>query len=525
MASAPEPTPSSPPRPTARRAATILLLLAGAALLVNYVETMLVPALPTLVGFYDHASYADVAWVVSIYLLVGVVSTPVFGRLGDIYGKKRMLVAVLGIYATAVAIAGFTPQIATMLGISRANALYLLIAVRGAQGLGLAMFPLSFAMIGEELPPAQVAPAQGLISAMFAVGASAGLFGGSWVIQTYGWQFAYELVIPLAFVIVGFAAYALPESHHRARVSVDAPGAALLGTALGSFLVGLTVGPTWGWTRWNGVHLGGLPLGVPELFGLSLAAAVGFYVRERTAAEPILNLARLAERNRAIAFLTALLVGVTLFLAFVTLTLLVELPIVGLGRSLFDFGVMSLPTTFAMLLAAPLVGRAVARFGPRPVMLLGAGLSSLGFVLLLTLPWWYLGVMLEAIPLFVGLVALLVSALNIVVLSARRDETGVHTGLTEMFQDLGASIGPVAVSLFATTYTATHVVPVVGTAGPTTATVVLPDVAAFHGIFALGLGFVLAAGVLASFVRNYHFATETPAPSSEGVSAAASASP
>src|SRR5580658_9246799 len=93
-----------------RRGAVILILLAAAALMVNYVETMLVPALPTLVTFFDGVPYTTIAWVVSAYLLVGVSTTPIFAKLGDIYGKKRMLVIVLGIYAVAVAITGFTPQ-------------------------------------------------------------------------------------------------------------------------------------------------------------------------------------------------------------------------------------------------------------------------------------------------------------------------------------------------------------------------------------------------------------------------------
>ena len=133
----------------ARRGTIILLLLAAAALMVNYVETMLVPALPTLVAFFDGVPYTTIAWVVSAYLLVGVSTTPLFAKLGDIYGKKRMLVIVLGIYAVAVAITGFTPQLSAAFGLSRFDAVYVLIAVRGLQGVGLAMFPLAFAMVGE----------------------------------------------------------------------------------------------------------------------------------------------------------------------------------------------------------------------------------------------------------------------------------------------------------------------------------------------------------------------------------------
>jgi len=488
----------------ARRGAVILLLLAGAALMVNYVETMLVPALPTLVAFFDGVPYTTIAWVVSAYLLVGVSTTPLFAKLGDLYGKKRMLIVVLSIYTVAVALTGFTPQIGAALGLSRFNSVYLLIAVRGLQGVGLAMFPLAFAMVGEELPPAQVGQAQGLIAAMFAIGAALGLFGGAWVIQTYGWQAAYHLVIPIAIAILGLAIWALPESRHRLEARLDVPGATLLGSALALFLVGLSQGPTWGWGQLTAVHLGGLPLGVPELFALAGVLAVLFYIRERTAAEPMIRLERFRERNLAIAYVVALLVGVGIFLGFVGVTILVETPIVGLGRTVFEFGVLSLPTTISMLIAAPFVGRAISRFGPKPVMMLGSALATVGFVLMLTFEQTYTEVMLAPIPTFVGLVAMLISVTNIVVLSSRKGETGIQTGMAEMFQDLGASVGPVLVATILASFTGAYATGIVGPTGPVT--VVLPTATAFHWLFGVGALLALSSGVLASFLRNYSFA-------------------
>jgi MFS family permease len=489
---------------TARRGTMILVLLAAAALMVNYVETMLVPALPTLVAFFDGVPYTTIAWVVSAYLLVGVSTTPLFAKLGDIYGKKRMLVVVLGIYAVAVAVTGFTPQIATAFGLSRFNAVYLLIAVRGLQGVGIAMFPLAFAMVGEELPAAQVAPAQGLIASMFAIGAALGLFGGAWVIQTYGWQDAYHLVIPIAVAILALTVVALPESRHRLAARLDVPGAALLGGALATFLVGLSQGPTWGWTALAAIRYGPLALGVPELFGLSVLLAVLFYFRERTAADPMVRLERFRERNLAISYVVALLVGTSIFLGFVGVTILVETPIVGLGRTVFEFGVLSLPTTMSMLVAAPFIGRGIARFGPKPIMMVGALLSTVGFLLMMTFESSYTEVLLTPIPTFVGLVAMIISLTNIVVLSSRRGETGIQTGMAEMFQDLGASIGPVLVATVLASFTGVFSTGVVGPSGPIT--VVLPTAAAFHWIFGIGALLTFTGGVLAMFLRNYSFA-------------------
>ena len=501
--------PTNPARDhaTARRAGTILLVLASAALLVNFIETMLVPALPRLATFFDGASYTTVAWVLSLYLLVGVCTTPLFAKLGDLYGKRRILLVVLSVYALAVLTAPFTPDLATFAGLSRADALYLLIAVRGVQGLGLAMFPLALAMVGEELPAARVGPAQGLIAAMFAVGAAAGLFGGSWLIESFGWQAAYEIVIVPVIAVVALATR-LPESRHRLAARLDVPGAAFLGGALGLFLLGLTMGPSWGWADLTGGRVAGLPLGVPELFVAAGLLAALFYYRQRTAEHPILNLARLADRNVGLSYLTALLVGAGLFLAFVTLTILVEVPIVGLGRSIFDFGLMSLPTTLSMLVAAPLVGRGVTRFGPRPMILLGSAVSTVGFVLLLAAHGSYYAIMLEAIPTFVGLVTMLVSATNVVVLSSHAGETGIQTGMTEMFQDLGASVAPVVASSIMASLTSTYTVQFASATGPVTASVVLPAPDAFQWIFAVGIAVTVACGILGSLLHNYRFAPE-----------------
>jgi len=502
-ATASAPGPTSALLVDARRGTVILILLASAALMVNYVETMLVPALPTLVAFFDGVPYTTIAWVVSAYLLVGVSTTPLFAKLGDIYGKKRILGVVLAIYSVAVALTGFTPQLASAGGLTRFDAVYFLIGVRGVQGVGLAMFPLAFALVGEELPPARVAQAQGLIAAMFAIGAALGLFGGAWVIQTYGWQDAYHLVIPFAAVILAMTILILPESQHRLRVRLDVPGAGFLGASLATVLLGLSQGPAWGWATVGAVHLGPLPVGVPELFALSAVFAGLFYLRERTALDPMIHLERFRERNLAIGYFAALLVGMSIFLGFVGLTILVETPIVGLGRTVFEFGILSLPTTMSMLVAAPFVGRAIARFGPKPVMMFGSALATVGFLLILAFGHSYVELLVTPIPVFVGLVAMLISVMNMVVLSSRKGETGIQTGMAEMFQDLGASIGPVLVASILASFTG-----VFATGAGTPGTVVLPTLTAFHWIFAVGAGLALTGGVLAAFLRNYTFATD-----------------
>jgi MFS family permease len=497
--------------PSGRRASAILIVLASSALLVNFVETMLVPALPTLVHFFGGIPYTTVAWIVSIYLLVGVTTTPVFAKLGDIYGKRRILMLLLSIYASAVLVAPWTPALAAALGFSRVSAVFFLIGVRGVQGLGLAMFPLAFSMVGEELPAARVGPAQGIIAAMFAAGAAAGIAGGAWLIQTVGWQWAYGFVaVPAALVAI--SSIRLPESRHRLNARLDVPGAALLGTALASFMLALTLGPTWGWANLAGGHLAGIPIGSPSLLALGVVLAVAFFFRERTAAQPMFDLSRFTERNIGLGYLAASLVGVGLFVAFVTLTILVEVPVVGLGKSIIAFGLASLPTTLVMLVVAPLVGQAISRFGPRPMMMLGGLVSMSGFLLLFIFHSTYLELVVEAIPTFAGLVTVLVSTTNVIVLSARKGETGIQTGLLEMFQDMGAALAPVLVASVLASVTTTYTVLVRAGPSPVYTQIVGPAPAAFDWLFGIGAALAAAAVLIGAAIRNYRFPVDSPQP-------------
>jgi len=349
---------------------------------------------------------------------------------------------------------------------------------------------------------------------MFAAGAAAGLVGGAWLIQNAGWQVAYASVAPFALALPVVAGRWLPEGRSGTGGTMDLPGAALLGGSLGSVLVGLTLGPSWGWTDFTAGSVRGLPFGVPELFVLSALLAVLFVWRELVAEEPIIDLARLRQRNISLSYLGALLVGIGLFTAFVVLTVLVEFPVVGLGDSVLAFGLASIPTTLSMFVAAPVVGRGVARFGPRPFILLGAGLSMTGFLLLLSYHSTYLELVLEAVPTFVGLVTVLVSVTNVIAVSSRHGETGIHMGMTEMFQDLGASAGPVLVATFLATYTRTVTVPAGGaSAGGVALTV--PSGSAFTWIFVVGACLAGLLAVIGLLLENYRFeASPTPSHSS-----------
>jgi len=498
-----------------------LLVLAVMALMVTYVETMVLPAFHNFITFFDDAPTTTVVWIVSAYLLIGTVATPVFGKLGDKYGKKRMLLFVMGLYTVAVSVAGFTPNIGAALGVSRANQIYVLIGVRAFQGLGMGMFPLAFAILPEVFPAARVGQAQGIVSGMFAAGAAAGLVGGGYISYNYGWQLTYHTVTPIAIVLLILAYFLLRESPHLSPKPIDVPGIGSLGFALAMAMFGITEGVYWGWTSFTAVTFAGIPWGVPEFFLLALVATVFFLIWETRVPTPVVSFQALKQRNIWISNVNGVIVGIGMFLIFVTLTILVEDPFPpGFGYTEFQFGLVALPSALGMLAFGPLWGRLVAARGPKPVMILGFVVMASGALGLALFHTTVLALTLFAIPALVGNVAVLIAMSNIIVLSVSPKELGIQTGMNQTFRNLGSAVGPVLAATVTATFT-TQVVVATTPFGRVFASV--PATTGFVVLFAITAGVALVGLLLSLGLRNYRFhadGTRLEAPSALGESAA-----
>jgi len=413
-----------------RAARNVLVVLAVMALMVMYVETMVIPAFKSFVLFFDNAPPTTVVWIVSAYLLVGTVATPIFGKLGDKYGKKRMLVLVMSLYAVAVSLAGFSPNIGAAFGVDRANQIYVLIGIRAFQGLGMGMFPLAFAMLPEVFPAARVGQAQGIVSGTFAAGASLGLVGGGYISYVWGWQLTYHTVVPVAVALAVLAYVILRESPHLTAEPIDYPGISSLGFALATLMFGLTEGTYWGWTNFAAVHFAGVAWGVPEFFLLALAGTVFFLLWEPRSPNPVVSFAALRQRNIWISNVNGLFVGIGMFLIFIGLVILVEYPYApGFGLNEFQMGLVSVPASISMLALAPLWGRMVASQGPKPVMITGFGIMAIGGVGLVLCNSNIWELILFSIPSLAGNVAVLIAMSNIIVLSVSPKELGIQTGM------------------------------------------------------------------------------------------------
>jgi MFS family permease len=522
----------APPRVFDRRYGRIVLgILAAMALMVTYVETMVLPAFSNFESFFRISDASTIAWILSSYLLVGVVVTPIFGKLGDVYGKKRMLLIAMGVYAVAVSIAGFTPNIGDAFGVARPNQIYLLIAVRALQGVGMAMFPLGFAMLPEVFPPAQVGQAQGVLSGMFAGGAALGLVGGGWIAQTYGWQVTYHTVIPLALVVFVLAAVLVRESKVRATRQIDYLGVTSLGVGLTFLMLGITEGAYWGWTNFSGGTVGGVTWGVPEFFLIAAAAFAFFLYWEPRAPNPVVSFESLRQRNIWVSNLNGVIVGMAMFLVFTILIILGEYPSPGFGLQELNAGLVLVPAVIGMMTFGPLLGRMISRFGPKPAMILGFALILSGSVALLAFNRSTIEVAIDAIPLMVGNVAVLISMSNIIVLSVDPRTVGVHTGMNQTFRNLGSAIGPVLVTSILASYGYTIFLP-----NPNPPPLVFPftnyHLAGYEIVFALTAAIGVVGAIVSLALRNYRFqadgtrsgeasASPEPVPRGEGVAAPA----
>ena len=489
--------PTAPRTFDSRYATTVLLILAAMAIMVTYVETMVLPAFKNFESFFHVTDASTIVWILSAYLLVGVVVTPIFGKLGDIYGKKRILLVAMGVYAIAVSIAGFTPQIGGAFGLSRPDQIYALIAVRAVQGVGMAMFPLGFAMLPEIFPPNKVGQAQGVLSGMFATGAAAGLVGGGWIAQTYGWQLTYHTVIPIAILVFILAAVFIRESTIRLARKIDFPGVVSLGLGLTFLMLGITEGAYWGWGSFSAVTFGGIPWGVPEFFVLALLAFGFFFYWEPRAPSPVVSFQSLKERNIWVSNVNGVLVGMTMFLLFTVLIILGEYPSPGFRLSELNAALVFIPAVFGMMIGGPFLGRAIGRYGPKPVMILGFVLIILGALGLLAFHANSYEVAVVAIPVMVGNVGVLISMSNVIVLSVDPKTMGVQTGMNQTFRNLGSAIGPVLVTSILASYAFTITSP-----GGSFQNY---HVAGYEFVFGLTAAIGLVGATLSLALRNFRF--------------------
>lgn len=408
----------------------VMGILVGLVLVVMYIEGMLTPSLGSIQKTFNGITAAQVSLVLSMYMVGGVAITPIVGKLGDIYGKRKMLIVTLIIYAAAVSVTGFSPNFTFM------------IVSRTIQGIGLSVMPLGFALVREEFPRELIPKAQALISAMFGAGFAISIPLGSLVSDEYSWRWTYHSAIPFVVALVIISYFVIKESRYkRPEVKIDYVGAASLAISLSLFVFALSEGATWGWTNFKtlGLALAGVAILVPlVLYELKYTKRGG---------EAILNFKLLAIRNVLVANVILTIAGLGMFLSMQALTYRF---LYDFGDSILTTGLSLVPFAVGTFILGPIAGILVSRTGVKPLSIIGAVVSAAGFLLEATLPG-YGGVLIYEFLIGAGLSLLNGTLINFIVLTVRPKDMGLATAMNGTFRSLGSSIGaPVAGSILAT---------------------------------------------------------------------------
>jgi EmrB/QacA subfamily drug resistance transporter len=398
-----------------------LAVLAVAGLSFALLQTMVAPALPAIQREYG-ASTTAVTWVLTVYLLTASIATPALGRLGDMFGKDRLLVIVLLVLAAGTLIAALS------------NSLELLIVGRAVQGAGGAIFPLAFGIIRDEFPRERVGPAIGLISATFGIGGGAGLVLAGVIVDhlDYTWIFWLSLVVILGAVVA--AHFFVPESPVKTPARIDWAGAALMGSGLGAGLLAVSEGNHWGWGSWQ-------VLGLLALSAVLLVIWTRFELRVR---EPLVDIRMLRMRGVWTTNVTGLMVGFGMFGSFLLVPQLVQLPEAtgfGFGATVTQAGLFLLPSSVVMLFAGPFAGWLGTRLGSRTPVLLGIGILTFGFVQIAVLhdePWHiYLSSFFTGLGIGLSFAAMA----TLIVQAVPQSQTGVATGMNTIMRSVGGALG------------------------------------------------------------------------------------
>jgi EmrB/QacA subfamily drug resistance transporter len=384
-------------------------------------QTAIAPALDGLARSLHH-SRGDVAWVLTAYFLSSAVLTPVFGRLGDLLGKRRVLVASLLLFSLGSALSALAPTLG------------LVLVGRVVQGAGGGIFPLAFGLVRDVVPPERVAGGLGVISALTGVGAGFGLLLGGVISDHLGWAFVFWLGAVPALVAAALIRRVVPDNGVRASGSVDGLGAVGLALGLALPLLALSRGSEWGWASPRVLVLGGVG-----------AVAVAWFVRHaRRSLSPLVDLRLLGRPVLLRTNLATFLVGVVLYVPFLLLPAIAQAPRstgYGLGWDATRAGLLLVPGCFIGLAAGTITGRLVRRFGSRVPMGLGAGIAAAGLT--------GLAFAHESVPalLLLGTLTSLGTSLsfsampNLIIEAVPPDQTGESTGVNSVVRTVGAAVG------------------------------------------------------------------------------------
>jgi EmrB/QacA subfamily drug resistance transporter len=409
----------APARRTRRQVTVVFVALMLAVLLAALDATIVATALPTITA--ELGGLNQLSWVVTGYLLASTISTPLYGKLGDLYGRKRVFQAAIVIFLIGSALCG------------QAQGMGELIAFRTLQGLGGGgLIVLAQAIIGDIVSPRDRGRYQGVIGAVFGVSSVAGPLLGGFLVDNASWRWIFYVNIPLGIVALAVIAVALRMPEQRRHARIDVLGTILLSLAAGCFVLATSLGgATYGWGSWQIIGLGVVTV---------VSTAVLIPVEKRVA-EPVLPMSLFSSRVFTVAGAIGFIVGFGLFGATTYLPLFLQIVT---GASPTRSGLELLPLILGLLVTSIGSGQIIARWGHyRPFPIAGTAIMVVGFWRLSTMEPATSGLERSLDMVILGLGIGLV--MQVLVLAVQNDvdyrDLGVATSGATFFRSIGGCFG------------------------------------------------------------------------------------
>ena len=430
---------------------SILVILSCLGLIVMFDETMILPAIPDFIREFN-ISYSTSSWLLSAYLISAAVMTPIGGKLGDIYGKKKILLIIMAVYAAGIMAGRFATNIEFM------------VAARVAQGVGMAMFPIAFGIIREVLPERKLAIGQTIFSSTFSGGAVVGLVGGAAIIQNFGWQATFLAILPVTIalwlIIVKFVRIKSPASTEQgieARSgngnasndrTIDIKGTLALAATIIAFLVGISF-----------LEDSDSTARVYQVAGLFSASAVSlatFIAIEKRVHSPLLDFKIMTSKTFILPTIILMLVFMSIFMVYLTVPVMVRSPEpFGFGGNAIEVATVQLPFMIVLLIGTITSGFILNRVKNTKLMLVGTAISTIGFFVLLIFHSTEDMVSIGLTILAAGLALSISGGFNVILLSVPMQVTGIALGMTLLLNLVGMSLGPALSGAFQETYKGT----------------------------------------------------------------------
>ncbi|WP_327113474.1 MFS transporter [Nocardia sp. NBC_01730] len=346
-------------KPESARAGGIVGVLAFAGITAAIMQTVVIPLIAQFPQLL-HTTASNASWVVTSTLLVAAVATPVAGRLGDLYGKRRILLL------------STVPLIAGSVVCAVSSSVLPMIVGRGLQGMGVGIVPIGISLMRDVLPAERLGSAVALLSASLGIGAAFGLPVSSAVAEYSNWRVLFWASAVLCALIAGAIWVVVPDSPIKAGGSFDIVGALGLGAGLVCLLLAVSKGAAWGWG--SGTIL--------ALFAAAIVLLLVWGWWELRIADPLVDLRVTAQPPVLLTNAASLVVGVAMYAAMLTVPQLLQAPTAtgyGLGQSMMAMGLWMAPSGLMMMVISPMGARLSAVRGPKITLIAGGLVIALGY--------------------------------------------------------------------------------------------------------------------------------------------------